>query len=95
MAPATPVQVALVGTTGDPDASALQEATYATYAPNRVVAIRRGDQADDGSVPLLEGRVTVDSLPTAYVCENFTCRLPTNDPHELAKQIAAAVVPKT
>ena len=95
LATAKPVQVALVGTTGDPDASTLQGATYATYAPNRVVAIRRGDHADDGGVPLLEGRVAANGLPTAYVCENFTCRLPTNDPHELAKQIDAAVVPKT
>ena len=92
-ATAKPVQVALIGTADDPEASTLQGATYATYAPNRVVAIRRGDDSDDGSIPLLEGRAALGGRPTAYVCEGFTCRLPTDDPYEVAKQIAEAVSP--
>lgn len=32
--------------------------------------------------PLSSGRTNVDS-PTAYVCNNFTCELPTNDPNQL------------
>jgi uncharacterized protein YyaL (SSP411 family) len=93
LATAKPVQVALIGTVDDPDASTLQGAVYATFAPNLVVAIRRGDGADDGEVPVLEARVAVDSRPTAYVCEAFTCLLPTTDPAEVARQIARAVAP--
>jgi uncharacterized protein len=38
--------------------------------------------------PLLQGRTTVEGNPAAYVCENFTCRLPVADPAELARELA-------
>jgi uncharacterized protein len=38
--------------------------------------------------PLLEGRATVDGHPAAYVCENFTCRLPVTDPVKLREQLS-------
>jgi uncharacterized protein len=35
-----------------------------------------GGPEDSKEPPLLRDRTTVDGQPTAYVCENFTCRLP-------------------
>lgn len=32
----------------------------------------------------------VDNRPTAYVCENFVCQLPTNDPAQLRKLLVGA-----
>ena len=40
--------------------------------------------------PLMTGRTTVDGRPAAYVCENFTCRLPLTDPSELARELAGS-----
>jgi uncharacterized protein YyaL (SSP411 family) len=37
--------------------------------------------------PLLANRTTIDDRPAAYVCENFTCRLPVTDPTELSGQL--------
>jgi uncharacterized protein len=37
--------------------------------------------------PLLADRTAVDGKSTAYVCENFTCRLPVTDPTELREQL--------
>jgi uncharacterized protein YyaL (SSP411 family) len=34
-------------------------------------------------VPLLAGRGLVDGQPAAYVCRNFTCRLPATTPEDL------------
>ena len=53
---------------------------------------------DEHSRPALEARVefiralpaNADTPPTAYVCENFACRLPTGDPAVLAQQLAPA-----
>jgi uncharacterized protein YyaL (SSP411 family) len=36
---------------------------------------------------LLHERGLVDGKATAYVCEGFVCRQPTNDPEMLAKQL--------
>ena len=35
------------------------------------------------AVPLLAGRGLVAGAPAAYVCRNFTCRMPVTDPKEL------------
>jgi uncharacterized protein YyaL (SSP411 family) len=35
------------------------------------------------AVPLLAGRGLVAGAPAAYVCRNFTCRMPVTDPMEL------------
>jgi len=43
----------------------------------------RGDAADDDAVPLLAGRDLVDGRPAAYVCRNFTCRLPVTSAEDL------------
>ncbi|MCH8235959.1 MAG: hypothetical protein IIC29_07525 [Chloroflexi bacterium] len=37
--------------------------------------------------PLLEGRGMLNGAPTAYVCENYACQLPVNDPAALAAQL--------
>jgi uncharacterized protein len=38
--------------------------------------------------PLLKDRTTVDGKPATYICQNFTCRLPTTDPADLRKQLS-------
>jgi len=42
------------------------------------------------SPPLLANRATVDGRPAAYVCENFTCRLPVTAPDELLAELRAS-----
>jgi uncharacterized protein len=39
--------------------------------------------------PLLQARATVEGRAAAYVCENFTCRLPVTDPDDLRVQLAS------
>ena len=57
--------------------------------PGVVVAV--GSGTDDGGVPLLRDRPTLDGNATAYVCRGFVCERPTTDPDELARQLSAAV----
>jgi uncharacterized protein YyaL (SSP411 family) len=37
--------------------------------------------------PLLRDRTAADGSPTAYVCENLTCRLPTTSPEALRAEL--------
>ena len=83
-----PKEIVIVGTPGNAAADALLRAANRHYMPNRVM-LGMADAADaiDG-VPLLANRGKIDGLPTAYVCENYVCRLPVNDADALARQLA-------
>jgi len=80
------VEVAIVGDRGDPGTRSLRDVLDARYEPNRVSA-GSADVAGSG-IPLLEGRVTRDGRPTAYVCRGFTCRMPVTTAEELAAELA-------
>ena len=85
-------EVAIVGSVDDAATWALADEVLAVrYLPNTVVAIAAADDAEAaGAVPLLRDRPQVDGLPTAFVCERFTCRLPVTRSDDLADQLAAA-----
>ncbi len=81
-------EVALVVPPGD-GAGALLAEVFGRYLPNRVVAGTVEGQEAPG-IPLLEGRRALDGRPTAYVCRNYACDLPTTDPAALARQLESA-----
>ncbi len=78
---AGPAEIAIVGPPDDPRTAALHTAALRATSPGAVIAL--GDGAGQAAVPLLAGRELVDGSPAAYVCRNFTCRLPVTDPAEL------------
>ncbi|NEC87676.1 thioredoxin domain-containing protein [Streptomyces sp. SID12501] len=76
-----PREVAVVGPSlGDPATTALHRTALLATAPGAVVAV---GTADSDELPLLGGRILVGGEPTAYVCRNFTCDVPTTDPERL------------
>ncbi len=83
----TPKEVAIVGE-NQVDISPLLAETWRKYVPNKVVAPGFGDSSEAAQLtPLLESRPLVDGLPTAYVCEHFTCQQPVTDVSALAAQL--------
>jgi uncharacterized protein YyaL (SSP411 family) len=78
----TPKEVAIVGSTPN-DFQPLLAETWRRYLPNKVVAPTFGIDV----IPLLENRTMLDGLPTAYVCENYTCKQPVTDTSTLAEQL--------
>ena len=61
-----------------------------TFLPNRILAVAVEGRDLDGQaavVPLLSGKYAIEGRPTAYVCENRVCDLPTTDPEVFARQI--------
>ncbi|MBP7691745.1 MAG: thioredoxin domain-containing protein [Anaerolineales bacterium] len=80
-----PQEVALVGDPAGADLAALLAVVFEGYRPFQVVALRR--PGEPPAVPLLAGREALAGRATAYVCENFACRLPVADPAELRAQL--------
>jgi uncharacterized protein YyaL (SSP411 family) len=81
---AGPAEIAIVGPPGDERTTALHAAAAFGATPGAVLAIGAGAGSDDvGQVPLLTGRDLVDGQPAAFVCRDFTCRLPVTTPGEL------------
>ncbi len=70
-------EVALIGD----DPAPLAKVVRSAYRPHLALA---GGPENTATPALLEGRLTVDGQPTAYVCEHFACRAPVTDPRALS-----------
>jgi uncharacterized protein YyaL (SSP411 family) len=87
-----PAEIAIVGPAGDPRTAALHQAALHAAPPGAVLALGDGPAGDGpagSAIPLLAGRGPVNGAPAAYVCRNFTCRLPVTDPGELRQVLAS------
>ncbi len=84
-------QIIIQGEPGDPRTALLLAETAKRHLPRRVLL-----QVTAANRPWLDEHIEfirslpTESEPTAYVCENFVCRLPTTEPAELARQLAGA-----
>ena len=84
----SPKEVAIVGARGDDATKQLMGEVHRRYIPNRVVIGRDpGDTALE-DLPLMEARDALSGRATAYVCQNYECQMPVNEPSELALQLA-------
>mgnify|MGYP003401834507 FL=1 len=77
-----PVEIAVIGASGDSNTVALCAAVSRTYIPNRVIAYRTSQQSEP-THPLLQGKALVGGKAALYVCRNFACRQPITDPADL------------
>ncbi|HUR99186.1 MAG TPA: thioredoxin domain-containing protein [Pyrinomonadaceae bacterium] len=75
-------EIAIIGERG----SLLERELFATYLPDAVIALAGGSSQSD--LPLLEGKHSVENMPTAFVCENFVCQKPVTDVSEFRDLLA-------
>jgi uncharacterized protein YyaL (SSP411 family) len=80
------VELAIVGDPAATDTHQLVEPALGGFRPHQVLAV--SPEPERSAVPLLADRVALDGKPTAYVCRNFTCRLPVTDPAALLAELA-------
>jgi uncharacterized protein YyaL (SSP411 family) len=86
---ASPREIAIIGQLEDPATSALLGAVHSIYLPNKVLAGCDGISVPT-NIPLLVDRPLRGGKPTAYVCENFTCKQPVIDAEALGAQLQAS-----
>ncbi len=68
-----PKQIVLAGARDAEETRAMIRAVHQTFLPNKVLLF-----AEDGG-KFAQALKPIDGKTTAYVCENFTCQLPTTD----------------
>jgi uncharacterized protein YyaL (SSP411 family) len=83
-------EIAIVGRPGSEETRALAREYWSRRLPSAVLAVAADDDPGAGQeIALLLGRVARDGRSTAYVCENFECKLPVTEPEELSDQLTA------
>ena len=78
-------EVIIVGEPGSADTDAMLTALRNQYVPNKVVMLR--GMADDGPLTQFADYTSfyypIEDQATAYVCQNYVCEFPTNDPEKM------------
>ncbi|HEU0237020.1 MAG TPA: thioredoxin domain-containing protein [Candidatus Limnocylindrales bacterium] len=82
------VEIAVVGEPGSAETNRLLAPALERYRPNQVLAVTADPAAS--VVPLLGGRFALHGRPTAFVCRNFACRQPVDEPEALAALLLEA-----
>jgi hypothetical protein len=82
------VEIAVVGEPGSADMDRLLAPVREGYRPNQVLAVTA--EPVTSTIPLLGGRFALHGRPTAFVCRNFACRQPVDEPEALAALLLEA-----
>ncbi len=80
-------ELALVGDANSAEMRALLDAAFTPYRPNLVTALTPVPLGADAAIPLLADRTMRDGQATAYVCQQFTCQMPTTSRAVLEGQL--------
>ncbi len=84
-------EIVIAGPAADPATQEMIRAVYSAFLPNKVVALHppgRAGQAIEALVPFLKEQVALEGKGTVYVCQNYTCDLPTSDLQKLRDLLA-------
>ncbi len=85
---ATPKQIVIAGDPGKPETRALLRVVNQRLLPNRVLLLADGGAAQKRLarwLPFVAAMKPIAGQPTAYICEHYTCKLPTSDLQQVAK----------
>ena len=81
------MQIIIAGTPGAPDTRAMLSVIHAHFIPNKILLLADGavGQAElAAGLPFVRDLVPLEGKATAYVCENYACKLPSSDVKTLA-----------
>jgi uncharacterized protein YyaL (SSP411 family) len=84
-------EVVIVGDPQKQDTMSMLAALREPFIPQKVVLLRTEDPNDAADIadiaPFTRSMVTRNGLATAYVCQNFACRLPTTSVEQMLKNL--------
>lgn len=85
-------EIVLAGQRDAADLKALRAALAREFLPNKVVIFRPAGEAAPPvtAIAFTKSQVAIRNQATAYVCTNYVCKLPTNDPGAMVKLLRTA-----
>lgn len=89
-----PTHVVIVGDLTEEGTAEILEAVRSRFIPSHMIILLDSEptkQAVGNNLPFVKDMEKIDGKPTAYVCVNYSCRNPTNDP-EVVKELLEAPV---
>jgi hypothetical protein len=79
-------EIAILGGAHDHRTRSLIDCLWSGYNPSLIAAISEYPPGKDAP-ELLQNRTLINGLPTAYVCQNLSCKLPVNTASDLLTQL--------
>ncbi len=79
-------EVVIAGDSGAEDTKALVRALRTHFVPNKIVLLRpsKGESPEISRLAeYTKNQASIDGKATAYVCLNYSCKLPTTDPEKM------------
>jgi len=81
-------QIVIAGDPTQKDTREMLRLVWSRFLPNRILMLADGSQGQKEVAslqPVVANMSRKDGKATAYICENFVCKLPTNDPAMVAR----------
>jgi uncharacterized protein YyaL (SSP411 family) len=91
MARSTPAQIVIAGKPDSPDTLAMLKIARSNPRPNQVVLLADGGIGQAflaKHADFYQSLTPTDGKATAYLCEDFVCQLPTDDPQKLKQLLS-------
>jgi uncharacterized protein len=83
----SPKEIIIAGKPDDPHTWELLQEVHARFIPNKILLLADGQEGQEtlaSYIPFIKNVTMVKGKATAYICENYACRLPTSDRKTLA-----------
>ena len=80
-------EITIVGSKTNKNTQMLLDEVYKTYIPNKILIGINQENSNISNLAFTKYKQSILNQPTAYLCQNYECDLPTNDPKILYKQL--------
>jgi len=80
-------EITIVGSKSDKGTQNLLNQVYKTYIPNKILVGLNSENNSISNLAFTKYKQAIANKPTVYLCQNYECDLPTNDPEILSKQL--------
>ena len=82
-------EIVIAGDRNSPETRRFLDALSGEYLPNKVVILKDEENEEEISriAPYTQGHSPINGKTAAYICSNYECRLPTDDPARMLELI--------